>query len=119
MLDGVPSRLTALEALELANGFIVSYDSLVNRLHNIGLLRGWKHRDELKAARALVLTDELRERRPAERWRLPLAYARRALEAYGRYDVSLDRLAELLGRDRGVLASALAEHDFLHPEDAA
>lgn len=117
-VDG-PSSLGPLDVLALANELVVSYDSLVNRLHNVGLLRGARHRDELKAARTVVLTDQLRERRPAQRWRDPADYVRRALEAYERYDVSLDRLAELVGRDRDALASILARQDFLHPEDAA
>src|SRR5215472_2358479 len=71
-------RLSPLDVLDLANEFVVSYESLVNRLHNLGLLAGARHRDNLKAERPLVLTSELRERRPAERWRVPLDYVRRA-----------------------------------------
>jgi Zn-dependent peptidase ImmA (M78 family) len=111
--------ITPMDARDLASEFIVSYEFLVNRLHNVGLLKGANHRDQLKAARALVLTDDLRERFPATRWRLPVAYMRRALDAYGRYDISLDRLAELLGREPQELAPRLAEQQFLHPEDAA
>lgn len=112
-------RITADQVRDLANEFVVSYDSMVNRLHNVELLQGYKHRDALKAERASVLTDELRERRPAERWRLPNDYVLRALDAYGRYDISLERLAELLDRDVSEVATILAEQKFLHAEDAA
>jgi Zn-dependent peptidase ImmA (M78 family) len=112
-------KLTADQVRDLANEFIVSYDSMVNRLHNVQLLQGYQHRDALKAERASVLTDELRERRPAERWRLPTDYVHRALEAYGRYDISLDRLAELVEREAQEVAAILAAQHFLHAEDAA
>lgn len=112
-------RLSPEQVLQLATDFIVSYEVMVNRLHNVGLLHGSPHRDELKAARATVLTDELREMRPAERWRMPADFIGRALNAYGRYDISLGRLAELLEREVAAVSTALASHDYLHPEDAA
>jgi Zn-dependent peptidase ImmA (M78 family) len=113
------ARLSPEQVLQLAADFIVSYEFMANRLHNVGLLQGHQHRDELKAARATVLTDELREMRPAQRWRMPADFIGRALTAYGRYDISLGRLAELLEREVAVVSSALASHDYLHPEDAA
>jgi Zn-dependent peptidase ImmA (M78 family) len=112
-------RLSPEQVLQLAADFIVSYEFMVNRLHNVGLLQGAQHRDELKAARETVLTDELREMRPAERWRMPADFIGRALTAYGRYEISLGRLAELLQRETKHMASVLAAHDYLHPEDAA
>jgi len=113
------ARLSPEQVLQLAADFTVSYEFMANRLHNVGLLQGHQHRDELKAARATVLTDELREMRPAQRWRMPADFIGRALTAYGRYDISLGRLAELLEREVAVVSSALASHDYLHPEDAA
>ncbi len=112
------ARLSPEQVLQLAADFIVSYEFMVYRLHNVGLLQGYQHRDELKAAKATVLTDELREMRPAERWRMPADFIGRALNAYGSYDISLGRLAELLEREVAAVSTALASHDYLHPEDA-
>src|SRR4029077_1460181 len=45
--------------LTLANEYMVSYQTMVYRLHNIGIIKA-PARDHLMAARAEVLTDELR-----------------------------------------------------------
>lgn len=102
--------------LTLANEYMVSYQTMVYRLHNIGIIKA-PARDYLMGARAEVLTDELRSRRPAEEFRLPSDYVRRALRAYESYEISMDRLAELIHEDRNELIGVLAERNFLRPED--
>src|ERR1700674_4297333 len=42
------SRLYPDQVLQLAADFVVSYDFMVYRLHNNGLLQGYQHRDQLR-----------------------------------------------------------------------
>jgi Zn-dependent peptidase ImmA (M78 family) len=102
--------------LTLANEYMVSYQTMVSRLHNVGIFKA-PARDSLMAARTEVLTDELRSRRPSQEFRLPSDYVRRALRAYENYEISLERLAELIHEDKDELIGVLAERSFLRPED--
>lgn len=104
--------------LELSSELGVSYESLVFRLHNVGLLPGGAaKRDELQAARPMVLTEQLRGRRLERPTVLPPDYVMRALRAYELYEISLDRLAELLYEDETELRADLSASQLLHPED--
>jgi Zn-dependent peptidase ImmA (M78 family) len=104
--------------LELSSELGVSYESLVFRLHNVGLLSGGAaKRDALQAARPMVLTEQLRRRKIERRTVLPPDYVVRALRAYDLYEISLDRLAELLYTDEAQLRADLSDSQLLHPED--
>lgn len=112
--------VTAERVVELANEFGVSYETLVYRLHNLGLLPGGADtRDRLRSERSAVLTNSLRQRRLELRSLLPTEYVKRAIDAYAREDIPLDRLAELLFEDdEARLGRALEEAGLLNPADA-
>lgn len=110
----VPAELV----LEVANEFGVSYETLVYRLHNTGLLHGGAAaRDSLMAERSFLFTADLRQRRLEDRSIIPPDYVVRAVQAYRGDLISLDRLAELLFADREGMAAALKEAGLLHTED--
>jgi Zn-dependent peptidase ImmA (M78 family) len=105
-------------ALELANEFGVSYQTMVYRLHNCNLLKGGAtKRDALLGARSAIFSDALRDRRDSRQAALPLDYVNRAVDAYGRQLVSLDRLAELLFVDEAQVKKLLTQAQLLHEED--
>lgn len=104
--------------LELSSELGVSYESLVFRLHNVGLLPGGAaKRDALQAARPMVFTEHLRGQRLERPTILPPDYVMRALRAYELYEISLDRLAELLYENEAELRADLSTSQLLHPED--
>jgi Zn-dependent peptidase ImmA (M78 family) len=112
--------ITPERVVEIANEFGVSYETLVFRLHNLGFLPGRAEtRDRLMAERSAVLTNTLRQRRMEHRNMLPSDYVKRAIDAYVKEDISLDRLAELLYEDdEARLGRALEEAGLLNPADA-
>lgn len=111
---------SAERVVEVASEFGVSYETMVYRLHNLQLLPGGAaRRDQLLAERSAVMTDDLRQRRLESGTVLPPQYVKRAIDAYTRQDISLDRLAELLfTQDETVVGRALEEAGLLRPEDA-
>lgn len=114
-----PGRLGSDQVARLASEFVVSYEAMIYRLHNLGYLQGAPHRDELMRHLGLALTEQLRERRPAEGERLPADFVGRALKAYQGYEISFGRLAELLrAADQAELAESLSSGDLLQPEDS-
>jgi Zn-dependent peptidase ImmA (M78 family) len=123
-LDALAQRLPGSEqtperVIEVANEFGVSYETLVFRLHNRGLLSGGAaRRDELLEERSAVMTNNLRQRRLEHGSILPPDYVKRAIDAYARQDISLDRLAELLYVAEEVAGQALEEAGLLRSEDA-
>lgn len=107
-----PDRL-----VELADEFGVSYPAFIFRLHNLGFLPGGAvERDRLLADPLAKFTSGFRQRHLEERSILPPDYVKRAVDAYRRYDISLDRLAELVFDNS--IGGALQEEGLLHPEDA-
>jgi Zn-dependent peptidase ImmA (M78 family) len=112
-------EITPELVVDIASDFGVSYQTLVYRLHNLHLLPGGAvDRDVLLAERSAVLTNSLRAQRLEERSLLPDDYVKRALDAYGREDISFSRLAELLFEDEGALGRSLQEAGLLNPDDA-
>jgi Zn-dependent peptidase ImmA (M78 family) len=105
--------------VEVANEFGVSYQTLVFRLHNLGLLPGGAaRRDQLLAERSAVMTNDLRQRRLDRGTILPPDYVKRAIDAYSRQDISLDRLAELLFAGDQEVGRALEDAGLLQPDDS-
>jgi Zn-dependent peptidase ImmA (M78 family) len=116
---GYGPQVTPQRGGGIASDFGVSYQTLVYRLHNLHLLPGGAvDRDLLLEERSAVLTNSLRAQRLEERSLLPDDYVKRALDAYGREDISLSRLAELLFEDEGALGRRLEEAGLLNPDDA-
>jgi Zn-dependent peptidase ImmA (M78 family) len=110
---------SAERVVEVASEFGVSYETLVYRLHNLGLLPGGaQRRDQLLAERSAVMTNNLRQRRLERGSILPPEYVKRAIDAYARQDISLDRLAELLYAEDQEVGRALEEAGLLRPEDS-
>lgn len=103
-------KITPVWVFEVATEFGVSYDTLVYRLHNCGLLRGgYEQRDALRASRIGVVEEALDMPALPERTVFPRDYVRRAVAAYVRGDITLERLAELLEVDPQELARASDE----------
>lgn len=122
--DGLAQRVlgatpTADRVVDIANEFGVSYETLVYRMHNLQLLPGGaERRNQLLAERSAVMTNNLRQRRLEQGSILPPDYVKRAIDAYARQDISLDRLAELLFRQDHEVGRALEEVGLLRPEDS-
>ena len=110
---------SADRVVEIASEFGVSYETLVYRLHNLGLLPGGAvRRDMLLEERSAVMTNLLRQRRLELGSILPADYVKRAIDAYGREDISLDRLAELLYSSDEAVGRALEGAGLLLPDDS-
>lgn len=117
MASGGPDGVTASDALEMAQEFVVSYPTMVRRLNDLSLLRrGARQRDELLGDQPSLLADSFRET-GAIRRQLPPKFTSAAIQAYGSYEINLARLAELLKRPESSLRSQLAAGGYLHPED--
>jgi Zn-dependent peptidase ImmA (M78 family) len=86
--------------LDTATEFGVSYDALVYRLHNCGLLNGGaQRRDALLANKVGVLAESLEMPAPPAQTVLPTEYVRSAMRAYTEDAITLERLAELIEAD--------------------
>jgi Zn-dependent peptidase ImmA (M78 family) len=128
-LDGVTTKdVTPERVFLLMNRYGLSYQSLVYRLHNSGLIRA-SVRDQLLAA-GVSRTRELEELYGSRdddaffsRPLLPPEFRRAALQMYRHRHISLARLAELLrvsevDAEAQVAAAGLTREPGLEPDEA-
>ncbi len=91
------SEITPGWVFDLAVEYGVSYNTLVYRLHNCGLLsRGAEQRDELKAASRSVVAEALDMPQPPKETVFPPEFVRDAIAAHVAGEITFERLAELL-----------------------
>lgn len=89
------SRPTPRRVLELSLRFGTSYEFMVNRLNNVGIISNWL-RGELSRKRRVVLTEDLRHRMPGEQKVLSGIVDQPALDAYQVPDLVFRHLGTLL-----------------------
>lgn len=106
-----PRRAVTPEwVLDTATEFGVSYEALVYRLHNCGLLYGGaQRRDALLADKIGVLPESLEMPAPPASTAFPTEYVRRAMRAYTDGAITLERLAELIEADADALERLFTE----------
>jgi Zn-dependent peptidase ImmA (M78 family) len=112
-------RIDAVWVFDFATEFGVSYETVVYRLHNCGLLSGYQHRDALKSERIAVVPESLEMAAPPERTVLPTEYVRWAVAAYLDGKITLERLAELIEVDAEELDRQFSEGAVEHDDETA